>query len=142
MVNKTNMNITIFGKMTYKVLDIVNSIYEMEVRYESLSMKMNLPNGEAEFNSENNDDKDIYSSILSKMTNKPFLVKMTKTGKINEVKNIESIFENVFENFPQLTDMQKQQIKNQFIQSYGEKAFKGNIEMCSAIFFRFFGFKR
>jgi len=87
-----------------------------------------------EFSSEKNDEKDIFSTILSAMKNKPFLVKMTKTGKVNEVKNIESVFSGIFEKFPQLTDIQKQQIQSQLMQAYGEKAFKGNLEMCSAIF--------
>jgi len=59
---------------------------------------------------------------------------MTKTGKIREVKNIDSLFLRVFDKFPQLSDVQKEQIRNQLMQSYGEKAFKGNLEMVSAIF--------
>ena len=106
----------------------------MEGRYESLIMKMSLPNGEMKFSSEKNDEKGIFSTILGTMKNKPFLVKMTNTGKVNEVKNIEAVFSNMFDKFPQLSDVQKQQIQGQLMQAYGEKAFKGNIEMCSAIF--------
>jgi len=131
---QVNMKMSINAKMTYKVTDIQNTVYDMEVRYESLIMKMSLPNGVMEFSSENNDENDIFSTILGTMKNKPFLVKMTKTGKVNEVKNIESVFSNMFEKFPQISDVQKQQIKGQIMQAYGEKAFKGNIEMCSAIF--------
>lgn len=131
---QVNMNMSINAKMTYKVTDIQNTVYDMEVRYESLIMKMSLPNGVMEFSSENNDENDIFSTILGTMKNKPFLVKMTNTGKVNEVKNIESVFSNMFEKFPQISDVQKQQIKGQIMQAYGEKAFKGNIEMCSAIF--------
>lgn len=129
-----NINMSIIGNMTYKVIDIQNSVYDLEVRYESLSMKMSLPNGVLEFNSEKNDEKDIFSSVLGVMKGKPFLVKMTKTGKINEVKNIDLLFSKLFEKFPQLPEAQKQQIQSQLMQAYGEKAFKGNIEMCSAIF--------
>lgn len=129
-----NMDITINGSTTYKVIEIQNTVFEMEVRYESLTMKMGLPNGVMEFNSEKNDETDIFSTILNSMINKPFLVKMTNKGKVNEVKNLELIFSNMFEKFPQLSDAQKEQIKNQLLQAYGEKAFKGNIEMFSAIF--------
>lgn len=131
---QVNMKMSINAKMTYKVTDIQNAIYDMEVRYESLIMKMSLPNGEMEFSSDKNDEKDIFSTILGTMKNKPFLVKMTKAGRVNEVKNIEAVFSNMFDKFPQLSDAQKQQIKGQVMQAYGEKAFKGNIEMCSAIF--------
>jgi len=129
-----NINMTIKAKMTYKVIDIQDAVYNLEVRYESLIMKINLPNGVMEFSSEKNDEKDIFSTILGSMKNKPFLVKMTKSGKVNEVKNIELIFSEIFNKFPQLSEAQKQQIKIQLMQAYGEKAFKGNIEMCSAIF--------
>jgi hypothetical protein len=131
---QVNMKMSINAKMTYKVTDIQNAVYDMEVRYESLIMKMSLPNGEMEFSSDKNDEKDIFSTILGTMKNKPFLVKMTKAGRVNEVKNIEAVFSNMFDKFPQLSDVQKQQIKGQIMQAYGEKAFKGNIEMCSAIF--------
>lgn len=131
---KVNINMSISGKMTYKVTDIQNSIYDLEVRYESLSMRMSLPNGVIEFSSEKIDEKDIFSSLLGIMKDKPFFVKMTKTGKVNEVKNIEALFSNMFEKFPLLTEAEKQQFQSQLMQAYGEKAFKGNLEMCSAIF--------
>lgn len=131
---QVNTTMSISGLTTYKVIDIQNSVYELEVRYESLTMKMNLPNGLMEFNSEKNDVNDIFSTLLGTMKSKPFLIKMTKTGKINEVKNIENLFSGMFDKFPKLTDMQKQQIQSQLMQAYGEKAFKGNLEMCTAIF--------
>ena len=131
---QVNMNMSISGNMSYKVIDIQNSIYQMEIKYESLSMKMNLPNGVMEFNSEKNDEKDVFSTILGYMKNKPFIAKMTKTGKVIEVKNVELLFLGMFDKFPQLNDAQKQQIQSQVMQTYGDKALKGNLEMSSAIF--------
>lgn len=129
---KTNMSV--HGKMTYKVIDIQNSVYEIEVRYESLALKMSMPGGTMEFSSEKNDANDILSTLLGVMKNKPFLVKMTKTGKVNEVKNIENLFSDMFIKTPTLNEMQQKQIRQQLMQAYGEQAFKGNLEMCSAIF--------
>jgi hydroxyethylthiazole kinase-like sugar kinase family protein len=40
----------------------------------------------------------------------------------------------VLDSFPQIQGPQKEQIKNQFIQSFGAKAIKGNIEMSTAVF--------
>jgi hypothetical protein len=133
-MRQINMNTTINGKMAFKVIDVQNSIFDMEVRYESLSMKMSLPNGTFEFSSDKNDEGDIFSSVLGAMKNKPFLVKMTKAGKVTEVKNIEALFSNAFVKLPQLTEAQKQQVLTQVAQAYGEKAFKGNLEMVTAIF--------
>jgi len=131
---EVDMDMSLDSKVSYKVTGIQNNIYDMEVMYESMTMKMNLPNGIMEFSSEKIDENDILSTLLGSMIQKPFSIKMTKTGIVNEVKNIDSLFSNMFDLFPQVSDIQKQQIKGQITQAYGEKAFKGNIEMFSAIF--------
>ena len=131
---EVKINMSIIGKMSYKVIDIVTSIYDIEVKFKSLSMIMKLPNGDMEFSSDKNDNNDIFSRILGLMKDKSFYIKMTKTGKINEVKGIENLFTEIFESFPNLTEAQKLQIRKQIEKSYGEKAFKRNFEMTSAIF--------
>lgn len=126
---------TIGCKMSYTVIDIIDSVYSLEVKYENLTMKMGLPNGSVmEFDSGSNNKQDIFSAILSVLTGRPFILKITRAGKINEVKNIDLIFSDMFEKFPQLTDIQKQQIKAQMMQAYGEKSLKGNLEMGLAFF--------
>jgi hypothetical protein len=131
---QVNMDMGIVGKMAYKVTEIRDSVYDMEVTYQSLSMRMDLPNGVMEFSSEKNDEYDLFSRFLSMIKNKPFLVVMSKSGKIIEVKNIETLFSGLFDQFPQLNDAQQQQVKDQLMQAYGEKAFKGNLEMVTAVF--------
>ena len=135
-INGTLVNVImgINGKMSYKVTDVQDSGYNMEVRYENLSMKIGMANTVKEFSSEKNDETDIISELLGILKNKPFFVKMSRTGKVSEVRNIETIFAQLFDKFPQLTAAQKQQIQDQLMQAYGEKAFKGNLEMISAIF--------
>ena len=59
---------------------------------------------------------------------------MTRSGKIAEVKNIESLFESAFKRFPQIPEAQLAQMKAQLDKAYGAEAFKGNIEMVTAIF--------
>jgi hypothetical protein len=143
MVNKSvqtinnqqmEMEVNLSCKLTYKVTDIKDSIYDLEVKYENVSMKMKLPNGISEFSSEPKDDKDIFSTLLACIVHKSFFIKMTKTGKIKEVKNIDSLYTNIYEKFPQLSDIQKQQLQSQLMKAYGEKAFIGNFEMTSNIF--------
>lgn len=131
---QVNMRITIIGKLNYKVIDIQDSIYNMEVKYDNLEMRMALPNGEMKFSSEKNDPNDIISTVLGAIKNKPFLLKMTKLGRLVEVKNMDTLFFAMLDKFPQLSQVQKQQIQGQIEQAYGEKALKGNFEMVSAIF--------
>ncbi|TKC03664.1 DUF6263 family protein [Pedobacter frigoris] len=129
-----NINMTVNGKVKYNVVSIENDVYNMDVSYTGLSMKMEMPGGGMSFDSEKKDTTDIMSTILSKMKNKPFQVKMTRTGKILEVKNVGTLFDNILNGFPNISQEQKEQIKSQINQSYGDKAFKGNMEMLSAIF--------
>lgn len=97
-------------------------------------MIMDFPQGTIEFRSDKKDKQDVLSSILSKMTEKTFNVKMGKNGKIIEVNNIESQIESLIKDLPQLPENQLAQIKAQIINAYGEKAFKGSYEMITAIY--------
>ncbi|GET23276.1 DUF6263 family protein [Prolixibacter denitrificans] len=122
------------GSMTYHVTAVTAAGYDMDVQYDSLSMSMQMPMGNRSFSSESNDPSDIFSSILKSMKNRPFQVKMTPKGKITEVKNLDKLFESMFADFPQLPEQQKAQMKAQLVRSYGEDAFKGNVEMTLAIY--------
>jgi hypothetical protein len=125
---------TMKGAVDYLVTAVNDSIYDLEVRYESLGMSMKMPQAEMEFSSENPAENDVFSLFLSEMINFPFEVKMSKTGKVLEVKRIDALFAKIFDTFPDLPEAQKEQVKSQLMNAYGEAAFKGNIEMVSAIF--------
>ncbi len=131
---KINMVMTIRGTMSYLVKTVNNDSFDMDVAYKNLSMSMQLPQGLMEFSSEKKDERDIFSLILSKMKNKEFQVTMTKYGKISEIRNIEALFESAFRSLPEITEDQLTQIKTQLLKAYGEEAFKGNIEMVTAIY--------
>lgn len=123
----------ISGKTAYKVLDVIDSIYDIEVRYESLGMKMDMPGGGLTINSENLNTNDVFSKVLGTMKNHSFQIKISKTGKVIEVRNIEGLFNGINE-FPELPAAQKEQIKKQLADSYGEKSFKNNLEIGLSIF--------
>jgi hypothetical protein len=132
--HKMNMEMTIIGNVSYLVKDIIEEVYDMEVKYESLSISMQLPQGTIEFSSEKKDEQDIFSIILAEMKNKPFQIKMTRSGKVTDVKNIELLFESAFSKFSHIPENQMAQIKAQLMNAYGEEAYKGNIEMVTAIY--------
>ncbi len=131
---KIEIVMNIKGDMSYLVTATEGDSYNMEVRYESLSIAMQMPQGNAEFSSEKDDENDIFSMILGEITKSPFEITMTKTGKITEVKNAENLFNSAFDKFPDIPVAQLNQLKSQINQAYGAKAFKGNIEMATAIF--------
>jgi hypothetical protein len=129
-----NIDISISGTTSFKVLNADDSLYYMEVTYKSLNIKMQLPNGPVSFDSQKKDPTDIMSSILGGFIDKPFTSTFTKSGKIHSVENVESMISSVLDGFPQLQGAQKDQLKAKFIQSFGGGAIKGSIEMSTAVF--------
>jgi len=131
---KMNMVMTIKGTMTFLVKDITENGYNMDAKFEELSMSMQMPQGLMEFSSEKNDANDVFSTILGAMKDKAFGITMSKTGKITDVKNVEALWSTAINTFDQLPEMQKEQIKAQIMKAYGGEALKGNIEMVTAIY--------
>lgn len=129
-----NIDVTISGTTAFKVLNADDSLYYMEVTYKKLDMKMQLPTGAISFNSQKRDTTDIMSSILSGLIDKPFTATFTRSGKIQSVKNVESMISSVLDGFSQIQGVQKEQLKAKFIQSFGGGAIKGSIEMSTAVF--------
>ncbi|MGE5107679.1 MAG: DUF6263 family protein [Sphingobacteriales bacterium] len=129
-----DMVIKLKGTLSYLVKAVNEKDYDLEVKYESLDMTMQLPQGTSEFSSEKNDEQDIPSSMLAAIKNKPFQIKMTQQGKVTEVKNIESVWEAAFSKFSQIPEEQLAPLKAQIIKAYGADAVKGSIEMLTAFF--------
>lgn len=127
---KMNVN----GAIHFKVTGETDSAYDLEASYDSLFMRMELPNETMEFGSTKRDENDVMSTVLAALVGQPFGVKMTRLGRVTDVEDIESLFSGALDQFPQIPDAQKRQIVAQLSQSFGEKAFKGNLEMVSAIF--------
>jgi len=131
---KVNLEMMVKSSLSFMVKSIRGNSYNMEVVYESLGLDMKLPQVSMSFDSEKNDEQDIFSTILSEMKNRPFKVKMSKQGKIEEVEEMESIFEAAFQKFSQLPEAKLAQMKGQLIKAFGEESFVGNSQMITAIF--------
>lgn len=131
---KMNMVMTVSGTMIFLVKEVNTNGYKMDVKFETLSMSMQMPQGTLSFSSENNDPNDIFSVILNAMKNKAFEMVMSKTGKVTEIKNVESLWEAAINQFDELSETQKEQLKAQILKAYGADALKGGIEMVTAIY--------
>ncbi len=131
---KIRMVVTVSGTITFLVKNITANGYDMDTKFDMLNMSMQMPQGLMEFSSEKNDENDIFSNILAAMKNKTFGVTMSKTGKITDVKNVESLWSSAINEFQELPQMQKEQMKAQIMKAYGADALKGSIEMATAIY--------
>lgn len=128
------ITLTIAGQISYKVNELIDSVYSMDVSYDSLSMKMQMPFMEMEFSTAKDDEEDVFSMVMKALVGKPFGIKMTTSGRIMEVTGIEEMFASMFDQFPQLSPEEKQQIFEQLEQSYGESALQNNLGMTAAFF--------
>lgn len=129
-----SFNVEVTYKMAFKVTDVFDTVYNMEVSYQSISLKLEGGGVIAEMDSKKNDPQDIPSSIIAAITNKPFKIAITKNGKVISVGNIEKIITGVFDSFPQIDTAKKEQVKSQLLKFLGPGAIKGSIETETAIF--------
>lgn len=125
---------TISGKMTHKVIAIRDTVYEMEVQYKSLAMHMDVGGKAVDFNSATGGAGDVISTLLKGLLGTPFTMVISKTGHVVEVKNMEKLYDGMFNNIPNITEAQKAQFKAQMEQSFGEKSIKSNFQDAFAMF--------
>jgi len=97
----------ISSRIAFKGTGIRDTLYDMEVKYESLVLKMKLPGGDLTYSSDHADPTDPSSSILFAFKNQPLTAVLTKSGNLVSVKGISAIFEHIIGNFPGLNGEQK-----------------------------------
>ena len=131
---KLNITMAIEGTFSFLVTSVTDAGYDMDAKFESLSMSINTPQGSMDFSSERVDSTDVFSLILGSMINKVFKVAMTRSGEITWVGDVEKLWDGAIDQFPELSEIQRNQIKAQLLNAYGEKALKGNIEMVTAVY--------
>lgn len=130
-----DFGLEISGTIAFSVKETHPDGYLMDVQYDRLFMSMKIPMaGELRFDSEDTDPENVFSNVVKNMVGKPFVIKMSKSGKVLEVKNIEGLFDAAFKDFPEISDQQRDQILSQLNQAYGADAFKGSLEMLTSIF--------
>lgn len=132
--HENKVNLALAFKIAFKVTGITDSLYRMEVSYQSLDMKINMADTTIEMDSKKNSVLDVPSSIVAAIMNKPFNITLSKSGKIRSVENFEKMINDVFDGFTKIDSTKKQQIKKQFMQSFGVNSFKDILEMGTAIF--------
>ena len=128
-----NIDMTIDGKMSFKVLNTDDSLYYMEVNYTKVGMKMVLATGAVAFDSDNKDTTNVMARIMGGITNKPFTASITKSGRIRSVENAENMISAMIDGIKEVPQAQKDQLKSQLTQSFGSSALKSNLQMSMAV---------
>ncbi|MDP4290658.1 MAG: DUF6263 family protein [Bacteroidota bacterium] len=143
-----------YQKITYCIVNQSNSYYEMKAHYDSLSWVTSFPSGYLEITSGNKKKADPssltlqqklkntlykkqyddYTSILQEMLKKTFTVKMSRTGKIIEVKDIDSLITEIIDKNRNLNINSKISTKREIITDFGDSALKQRLIMCNPVF--------
>ena len=130
-----NINMSVKGNMSYLVRSATREEYVIEMTYEALSMYMELPQGGSmEFSSDKEDQNDVMSTVLAGITKQPIRMVLGKKGTVSEISDLDSLWNSIFSQFPNIPEEQLNQVQGQIKNVYGPDALKGNIEMVTAIF--------
>lgn len=123
---------TISGDMTFTVKEATKSGYNIEAAYTSLGMDLTSQFMEMSAYSDD-EDPDMFGKVMKGMMNQPFNVKMKRSGQIEEITGLENMMESAMGSFG-LSEAEINQVTPQLEGSFGEDAFRGNIEMITWIF--------
>lgn len=126
---KQTINMNLSGLVSHKVTAIHDTVYEMEVRYKSLNLHMDV-NGTTSSNmsTDDNDQSNPYAKVMRGLLDKPFTINITRGGKIVDIRNMDNLYNGMFDQFPDLSAAQKAAAKAQVQQSFGEKAFTSTFQ--------------
>lgn len=124
---ETTSTMLINCNIKYSVTDVSNSIYSINATYQKYDMRM-LSANKAIIISSELPEKNPVSKTLSTLKGKSFQFKITKSGKIIEVKNTQSLYLGLYDQVPNISEVQKSAIKTLTQQSYEEKNFIINLE--------------
>ncbi len=118
----------------YKIRQILDEGYLMELSYSKVAMSMGLPQGSVEFSSENPKEGDVFSSIFSSIIDKPFEAVVTPLGRVVKLSGLDKLWEDMINNAEEIPEAQKQQMQKQIKNMYGEKSMRGSMESAMAIY--------
>jgi hypothetical protein len=131
--SENKVNLALSFRMAFKVTGVKDTIYNMQASYEALEMKIHTADTTISIDSKKNDKPDTASALIAGMIGKPFGITLTAGGRVHSVENLDQLLNGVFDKYPELARAKKELIKNQFMRSFGENAFKGSIETGTAI---------
>ncbi len=123
------------GRMSHKVIAVQDSLYVLDVQYESLSMHTSI--GERslfDVDSQDESKGDIMSELLHALLHKSKTVIITRAGKVLEIKHPDNYLSDIFAGIPQLSEAQKMQVQKQMQQFFDDNSFKASFQDAFALF--------
>lgn len=129
-----DMSMEVFAGMAYRVESVADGIYQIEVQHEGARLSMEMMGESVSYGADATDTNDIVSVLLHEMKKYPFHIALSDRGKVIQVTKIGDWLAPTMEKLKHFPQELVGPMIDQVLKSYGEEAFKGNIEMVTAIF--------
>lgn len=121
------MDMNMKMSLSYKVLDAEADYYEFEARYDLLKIEVNAMGNKVTFSSDNEQETNPVFKFFNEITKNSFIIKTDRKGQTIEIRGYTEMVENAIQKFPNLSKSEKEQLKQQFAQSFNEESLKQNM---------------
>ncbi|MFZ6053216.1 DUF6263 family protein [Halocola ammonii] len=130
-----NVDMESSSNSKFEVVSVTENGYVFDVSFVWMELSMESGVINQSFSSRREgDDVDMMSKILKELTKKPFSIEMTSKGEVTAISGIDELYSQALSQFPEMSEMEKQQVRAQMSQAYGKAAIKGSVEQLSSIF--------
>lgn len=118
----------------YIVKKIDKNVYFLEGRLKYIKFEISTPDGSFTMNSKENRKEDIMSNLLKNMIDKPFNLRLNKSGKVEKIENLENIYSNLLVDVKGISKKQKEELQLQLKDKFNETVFKEEIEIFTNVY--------
>ena len=132
-VQAHEQNFNSVAKITFSVIDSSANGYKLEVRFKSLELS-ERPYVDMKTSANVEDTSDVLSFVLKWMSQKKFEISLDKYGLVTDITDIEPFWEAALEEFPHVSEVDKNLIRKDLRYAFGSAAMKEKIEIFTAIY--------
>jgi hypothetical protein len=126
-VQSMEMEMNMKMNLYYRVITVDPTFYELETKFDLLSVTVNAMGNNITMSSENEKNSNPIFDFFKEITNNSFIIKIDKTGKVLEIRDFAEMIEKSLKKLPQVSKAEKEKFKQQFNQSFNEETIKQNM---------------
>ncbi len=127
--NVQNVKTKITMTVDFDVTKIEGDTINMDMTYDRMAMDISMPQMNMSFDSDKEDEGNPMYQVLSQLIGKKLHMKVLTNGDVVSVSNFEKLLNDVIDNIDPQGGMNKEQIKGQLRQSFGENSVISNFKM-------------
>lgn len=121
------MDMNMKMSLSYKVIAAEADYYELETTYNLLKIEVNAMGNSVVLSSDNEKETNPVFKFFNEITKYSFIIKTDKRGQTIEIKGYTEMIEKAIQKFPNLSKAEKEQLKQQFSQSFNEETLMQNM---------------